>query len=411
MRRQCKAAPHSTRLTAVLAAAVLGVLATGAAAQVNSVKVAPGDDLKPLYATVADVAEGKRIADRSCSHCHGANGVSSDKGVPNLAGQRPAYLLIELRAYKGGARAEKAMEDVVKILNDDTLVQVSAYYASLPPAAPSRAAAKQVAFKDPVIAGKAAAAGCAGCHGDTGVSKIPGTPSLVGLDPKYLVTAMQAYKTGQRKNDLMKSLLAAVSEADMKSIALYFATQKPARAQTPSPGDKASGKDGAAACAGCHGEKGVSSNPATPSIAGQDAQYLAAALQAYKDGSRGDESMKGVASALEDRSMKNLAAFYAGEQPMPPSVVRPLSPPQIAQRCDRCHGVGGNSIDPRLPSLAAQRFDYLEKVLNAYRSGARKSPQMAAMSAVLTEDDVQGLANLYSRQTARHPIYVMVPSK
>jgi len=304
------------------------------------------------------------------------------------------------------------MENVVKILNDETLVQVAAFYASLPPAPPARTAgAKPAPFKDPVAAGKAAAAGCAGCHGEGGISKNAGTPSLVGLDPKYLLAAMSAYKSGQRKNDLMRSLLSAVGEADMKNIALFFALQKPARAQTPAGGDKGAGKDSSGACAGCHGEKGVSSNPATPSLAGQDAQYIATALQAYKDGARSDESMKGVVAALEDKAMKNLGAYYAAEQPQPPAVIRPLSPPQLAQRCDRCHGLNGNSIDPRLPALAAQRVDYLEKVLDAYRTGARKSPQMAAMSAVLSEDDVQGLANLYSRQTARNPVYVMVPSK
>ena len=39
-------------------------------------------------------------------------------------------------------------------------------------------------------------------------------PSLVGLDPKYLVTAMKAYKSGQRKNDVMKSMLASVTDAN-----------------------------------------------------------------------------------------------------------------------------------------------------------------------------------------------------
>ena len=95
---------------------------------------------------------------------------------------------------------------------------------------------------DPVQAGKAAASGCAGCHGEGGVSKTPGTPSLVGLDPNYLVAAMKAYKEGQRKNEVMKSMLAAVTEPDLNNIALYFALQKPARAQTPASGDQAAGK-------------------------------------------------------------------------------------------------------------------------------------------------------------------------
>jgi cytochrome c553 len=88
-----------------------------------------------------------------------------------------------------------------------------------------------------------------------------------------------------------------------------------------------------------------------------------------------------------------------------------LTTAEWAQRCDRCHGVDGNSSDPRLPALAAQRVDYLEKVLHAYRTGARKSPQMAAMSEGLTEADVANLSAYYARQKARAVVYIALPPK
>jgi cytochrome c553 len=197
----------------------------------------------------------------------------------------------------------------------------------------------------------------------------------------------------------------------MSNIALYYALQKPARAQTPAAGDASAGKAAAAACAGCHGDKGVSGNPAIPSLAGQDAQYLAVALRAYKDAMRGDETMKGLAASLDEPTAKNVAAFYASQQPQPTNVRKPLTTAEWVQRCDRCHGVDGNSTDPRLPALAAQRVDYLEKVLHAYRTGERKSPQMAAMSEGLTEADVDNLAAYYSRQKARAVVYVVLPAK
>ena len=93
------------------------------------------------------------------------------------------------------------------------------------------------------------------------------------------------------------------------------------------------------------------------------------------------------------------------------TVRKPLTTAEWAQRCDRCHGVNGNSTDPRLPALAGQRVDYLEKVLQAYRTGERKSPQMAAMSEVLTDADVENLAAHYARQKARAVVYVTLPSK
>ena len=387
--------------------------APSAAAQVATVRPVPGDDLRAAYANAADVAEGKRLASASCAACHGANGISTIKDVPHLAGQRPAYLYLELRAYQSGARGDAAMGAVVKFLNDTALVEVAAYYASLDPAQPGSASgvAPRSAQRDPVEAGKAAATACAGCHGEGGISKMPGTPSLVGLEPKYLVAAMKAYKSGQRKSDVMKPVISAVPETDFDNIALYYALQRPARAQTPSAGDQTAGKAAAVACAGCHGDKGVSGNPATPSLAGQDAQYVAVALRAYRDGARADGTMKGMAASLDEAATRNLAAFYASQQPQPTTIRQPLTTVEWAQRCDRCHGVNGNSADPRLPALAAQRVDYLEKTLHAYRTGKRKSPQMAAMSGGLTETDVENLAAHYARQTARAAVYVMLPSK
>ena len=398
---------------AVFAGASGAVHSPEVTAQVAKVEIAAGDDLRSVFANAADVAEGKRVAESVCASCHSTNGVSSMKGVPNLAGQRSAYLYTELRAYQAGARTDAAMGAAVKFLNNDALLKVAAYYGSLEPAQPAATTVGKSApaSLDAVQAGKAATAPCSGCHGETGVSKVPGTPSLVGLDPKYLVTAMKAYKSGQRKNDVMKSMLATVGEAELSNISLYYALQKPARAQASAPADQAAGKTADAMCSGCHGDNGVSGNPAIPSLAGQDAQYLMAAIRAYRDGSRSDETMKGLAASLDEAATKNLSAFYANKQAQPPKVTKPLTAAEWAQRCDRCHGVDGNSADPRLPALAAQRADYLEKVLHAYRTGERKSPQMAAMSEALTDGDVENLAAYYSRKKARSVVYVILPAK
>jgi len=364
-------------------------------------------ELRTLYVDSEEVAEGKRLANSACAGCHGTNGVSASGGVPHLAAQRPAYLYLEMKAYQSGVRGVSAMNNAVKFLSDDALFKVAAYFASLDPPEANGTNARTAA-PDPVEGGKAAAAAGAGCHGGAGVSTTAGTPSLVGIDPKSLVVAMKAYKTGQRKNELMTSMLASINDATINNIALYYALQKPERAQTPAAGDKAAGTTAAAACTGCHGANGVSANPAFPSLAGQDAAYLAAALLAYKQGTRNDETMKGLAAPLDDAAIKNLAAYYAAQEPKQPNVRKPLSVDEWAQRCDRCHGVNGNSTDPRLPALAGQRVDYLEKVLHDYRTGARKSPQMAAMSDVLTEEDVGNLAAHYARQKARAVVYITV---
>ncbi len=98
------------------------------------------------------------------------------------------------------------------------------------------------AFFDPALAGKSAAAACAGCHGEAGVTATPGFPSLAALTPQYLTTAMKAYRSGQRQNDTMKPMLAAIGDAEINHIALFYALQKPTRAPTPAAGDPQTGR-------------------------------------------------------------------------------------------------------------------------------------------------------------------------
>jgi cytochrome c553 len=388
-----------------------GLLATAGVAQTINLGGANSTDFKVVYATAQDVAEGKRVADTMCANCHGINGISSQKGVPNIAGQRPVYLHLELKVYQAGARGSNAMANTVKYMNDDAIMKVSAYYASLEPAEPSVGGSAKAAPAKPsaVSAGKAAAAGCGGCHGEAGISKTPGMPSLIGLDPKYFVAAINAYKGGQRKHDMMKTLVSGLSAADLNNISLYYALEKPDKAQTPAPGNAAAGKTAAAGCVGCHGEGGVSGNPTTPSLAGQEAQYFVDAMRAYKSGARSDATMKGPAGSIDEATAKNLAAFYAAQTPQSPKVGKPLSVAEWAERCDRCHGVNGNSTDPRSPALAAQRAEYLERVLRAYKKGERKSKEMAVMSEGLDDALVDGLAAHYARQKARGLAYLILP--
>jgi cytochrome c553 len=400
---------RSTRSLLILAAAAGAAIASLGASATAQPAIRPGDDLRALYATPADIADGKRLVESNCKSCHGTNGISTTANTPHLAGQRPAYLYLELKAYQSGARGDSTMSAAVKFLSDDALVKAAAYFASLDPA-PAPSTAPPPTKPDAVQAGKTlATAACAGCHGNIGVSQIPGIPSLVGFDVKYLVDSMKAYKTGQRKHDTMKSMLAAVNDAAINNLALFYALQTPARTKTPVAGDAAAGKEAAASCGGCHGDLGVSGSPATPSLAGQDAQYLVLSMQAYKAGTRTDETMKGMTAALDDNAIKNLSAFYAEQEPKAPNVRKPLTTEEWTQRCDRCHGLNGNSTDPRLPMLASQRVDYLLRVLHDYRARTRKSNEMAAMSDGLSEEDIENLANYYARQKARAVLFVPLP--
>lgn len=400
------------RTASALAAGALAALVWGAGAPAAVAQTAPrgahaANLMRPLYANSMDIAEGKSVADHFCADCHGKNGISTIAGVPDLAGQRAAYLYSEMRAYLSGARGDDTMNGAITYLSADAMSNVAAFYGSLPPPPPAAAPKKGEVGAE--AAGKDAAATCGGCHGATGITATPGVPNLVGQEPKYLVTALGEYKDGKRKNDTMKTMATPLDSVTMSNIALYYALQKPAKASTPAPGDAAAGQTASAPCAACHGSQGVSGNPATPSLAGQDAKYLTDALEAYKDGKRENTTMKALAAGLDKTTMKNLAAYYASLQPQEPNVRKPLSTAQWVERCDRCHGPGGNSTDPLMPALASQNAGYLEKVLNAYRAGKRNSPVMTAMVNGMTENDVRNLAEYYASQKARAVVYVPIP--
>jgi cytochrome c553 len=77
-------------------------------------------------------------------------------------------------------------------------------------------------------------------------------------------------------------------------------------------------KDKVAMCIGCHGIPGYQTVfPKTykvPLIGGQYAEYIAAALQAYKSGDRKHPSMTGIAASLSDQDMADIAAYYASQK-------------------------------------------------------------------------------------------------
>ncbi len=88
--------------------------------------------LAPL-AMAADLEAGKAKALAVCAACHGANGVSVSDAIPNLAGQRSAYLANQLKAWKDGSRKNPIMNAIGTQLSDDDIQNVVAHFAALPP--------------------------------------------------------------------------------------------------------------------------------------------------------------------------------------------------------------------------------------------------------------------------------------
>lgn len=81
---------------------------------------------------------------------------------------------------------------------------------------------------DPV-AGKKKAESCLGCHGIKDYSNAYPSykvPKLGGQHAKYLISALKAYKSGQRWHPTMQGQGASLTEQDMADIAAYFESLK-----------------------------------------------------------------------------------------------------------------------------------------------------------------------------------------
>jgi cytochrome c553 len=86
-------------------------------------------------APAADLGAGRAKAEAVCAACHGANGISVSDTIPNLAGQRVAYLEGQLRALKDGTRKNAVMNAMAAQLAPDEIRNLAAFFASLPGAA------------------------------------------------------------------------------------------------------------------------------------------------------------------------------------------------------------------------------------------------------------------------------------
>ncbi len=187
----------------------------------------------------------------------------------------------------------------------------------------SFAAAPAQAAKPDLAAGEARfTAVCAACHGADGNSGSPANPKLAAQHPEYLVKQLQEYKSGKRANAIMQGMAAGLSDADMKNIAAWLASQKAKPGFAKDKELVALGERiwrggiadrNIAACAGCHSPNGAGIPAQYPRIGGQHAEYTAAQLTAFRDGVRKNSvQMNQVAAKLNDREIRAVADYAAG---------------------------------------------------------------------------------------------------
>jgi cytochrome c553 len=255
-----------------------------------------------------------------------------------------------------------------------------------------------------VSAGKSIAeANCSGCHAMNGQGKTAEIPNLAAQPAEYLVEAMQAYRTGQRHHAALQKLITGFSEADIHNIASYFASLPPIESGLASANSNAAyhqGAEIAVVCTVCHGERGFSTTPGVPSLAGQQPTYLIVSTQEYADGSRGHVEKEEMLRGLRDVDIEKMAMYFASQTPPlrePPPFGDPEAGEPLTANCGSCHGARGISQDPMVPNLAGQEPTYLVNAIKAYRSKERSHEDMVTDKS---DEEIESIAAFYSVQTA-----------
>ena len=203
---------------------------------------APFDDVRRQLPIQGDAARGAAKA-AACAACHGAQGVATAPTFPNLAGQSPTYLYVQLRAFKDGARDNAVMKPMASLLSDQDMRDVAAHFAALPGKTASAAATADSRGGTLFHEGDPAKGipPCQGCHGSDGRGPRPETvstapqpawstfPALAGQNAIYVMEQLKTFREGTRigtSNDkVMQGVARNLDDADMQAVATYIATQ------------------------------------------------------------------------------------------------------------------------------------------------------------------------------------------
>jgi len=157
---------------------------------------------------------------------------------------------------------------------------------------------------------------CLGCHGDSGTSLTPETPSLGGMAEYYALLQLVEFRDGDRRSEIMRGVVKDMTDDDLRAAAAFVGKQPRPRAPDD-PGNPARMQRGADLvgqhrCKQCHGERLVGGKQIPP-LRHQREDYLLKALRDYKAEYRlGDRAaMVEVVTPLSDADLGALAHYLA----------------------------------------------------------------------------------------------------
>jgi len=192
----------------------------------------PPSDVAWTAATRAQLARGDAVRGAAlattCNNCHGVNGVSSDAAFPNLAGHSVAAIYKQLDDFRSGKRNAEVMGVFVGPLSPQDVLDLATHFASLPnPFAAARADSASPAARSLIELGSPmrSIASCAACHGPMGL--VIGAPELRGQQRAYLEQQLQAFKSGNRHNDVseqMRNVARQLTGEEIAVLAAYYSS-------------------------------------------------------------------------------------------------------------------------------------------------------------------------------------------
>ena len=154
----------------------------------------------------------------------------------------------------------------------------------------------------------------------------------------------------------------------------------------------------AQACATCHGNHGVPTDPKTiPVIWGQESSYLMKQLRDFRNGERQSAVMSPLAKNLAEADLRPLAAYFAGKPwPARRAAAKPPAPPKNIAQCQACHQPKFEGGMPA-PRLAGLSYEYLLGSMRAFAAEQRTNNlDMPRFMQMLSERERSAMARYIS---------------
>ncbi|WP_193074068.1 c-type cytochrome [Pseudomonas sp. FME51] len=195
--------------------------------------------------TTPDPAQGKAAAGL-CETCHKADGsgqnIPDGESWPRLAGLDADYLTKQMQDFKTGKRRNPSMEAFAQMLDDEKIVHISAWFASLPATTSGQPEDTESYSAEQLERGKQLATvgdwdqyivPCSSCHGPDNLGVGTVFPAIAGQHFGYIRDQLLGWQQGHRDNDaqeLMATIAARMSTEDVNAVAAWLSLQ-PAAAQ------------------------------------------------------------------------------------------------------------------------------------------------------------------------------------